>query len=127
MDWNELREVDVDLAPSEHALQSRLGVALVRKNQRQQLLAVGQRVLDAHAAMAVGALFTCEKILVRRVVLIDEELVREIKADSAERIASAWRLRDVDCAVRVLRQLETDTVKRLRIFLQSREVFFLDN
>src|ERR1039458_8364474 len=89
-------------------------------------MAIGERVLHPHAAMAVGALFLCEQILVRRVVLVDQELVGEVEADAAERIAGARRLRDVDGAVRVLRQLQADAIERLRVLLQRRQIFVLD-
>jgi hypothetical protein len=46
--------------------------------------------------VAEGAHVFGEQILVRRVVLIDEELVREIEADAAERVAFARRLIDAD-------------------------------
>ncbi len=49
--------------------------------------------------MAEGALFLGEQMLVRRVVLIDQELVREVEADAAERVGLAGRLRNVDAAV----------------------------
>ena len=81
-----------------------LGVALLRQRQRQQHLGVLQRILHPHAAVAEGALVMGEQVLVRRVVLIDQELVREVEADAAERVAVARRLRDVDRAVGVLRR-----------------------
>ena len=77
--------------------------------------------------MAVSALVAGKEVFVRRIVLVDQELVGEVETDTTERIAGAGRLRDVDGAIRILRQLQPDAVKRLRIFLQSREVFFLDN
>ena len=49
--------------------------------------------------MAEGALFLGEQVLVRRVVLIDQELVREVEADAAERVGLTRRLRNVDAAV----------------------------
>jgi len=51
--------------------------------------------------MAERALVLGEQVLVRRVVLIDQELVREVEADAAERVGFAGRLRDVDAAVAV--------------------------
>jgi hypothetical protein len=47
-----------------------------------------------------------EQLLVRRVVLIDQEAVREIEADAAERVALARRLEDADRAVRIAADLQ---------------------
>jgi hypothetical protein len=46
--------------------------------------------------VAIGASGLFEQILVGRVVLIDQEPVREIEADAAKRIALAGRLVDAD-------------------------------
>ena len=121
------REVDVDLRAAEHLLQPLRGVVLVRQRQAEQHLAVFQRVLDPHAAVAVGALVMGEQVLVRRVVLIHQELVREVEADAAERVAVARRLVDADGAVRVLLDLQPDALHRLRVLLQRRQVFVLDD
>ena len=59
-------------------------------------------ILHPHAAVAVGAHVMREQVLVRRVVLIDQEPVREVEADAAERIGFARRLRDVHAAVAVV-------------------------
>ena len=61
-----------------------------------------------------------EQILVRRVVLIDEEAVREVEPDASERIALARRLVDAERAVRVVADLQSDTFQRVRIPLQRR-------
>jgi Ni,Fe-hydrogenase III large subunit len=74
--------------------------------------------------MAVGALVTREQVFVGRVVLVDEELVREVEADAAERITGSRRLRNMNCAVGILRQLEADALERLRVLLQRRQIFF---
>jgi len=77
--------------------------------------------------VAEGALLLGEEVFVRRVVLIDQKLVREVEADAAEGIAGARRLRNMDRSVGVLRQLKTDAIKSLWILLQSREIFLFDN
>ncbi len=77
--------------------------------------------------MAEGALVPGEQVLVRRVVLIDQELVREIEADAAERIGFAGRLRDVHRAVAVLLELEAHALKHGRVLLQRRQVFVVDD
>ena len=68
-----------------------------------------------------------EQVLVRRVVLIDQELVREIEADAAERVGLARRLRDVHAAVRPLLQLQAHALEHGRILLQRRQVFVVDD
>src|SRR6185437_6762583 len=62
MDPDVLGEVDIDLVSAEHLLEFRLCVVLIRQYQRQQLFAVGERVLHAHAAVAVGAFFLGKQI-----------------------------------------------------------------
>jgi hypothetical protein len=59
--------------------------------------------------MAVGAAHLLEQILVGRVVLINEETVWEIEANTAKRIALAWRLVNVDRAVTIALDLEPDS------------------
>ena len=56
-----------------------------------------------------------EQVLVRRVVLVHQELVGEVEADAAERVAVARRLPDAHGAVRILLDLEADALHRLRI------------
>jgi hypothetical protein len=46
-----------------------------------------------------------EQVLVRRVVLVHQELVREVEADAAERVAVARRLPDAYGAVGILLDL----------------------
>src|ERR1035437_6547731 len=60
---------------------------------------------------AVSALVLGEQVFVRRVVLVDQELVGEVEADAAERIAGAWRLRNVYGAVGVLSQFQADAIE----------------
>src|SRR2546430_4187711 len=50
------REIDVDLGAAEHLTQAVLRVVLLRQHHRQQHLAILQRILHAHAAVAVGTL-----------------------------------------------------------------------
>ena len=77
--------------------------------------------------MAVSALLPREQVLLRCVVLIDKELVGEVEADAAERVAGAGRLRDVDGAVCVLGYLKSDAVECLRIPLQRGQIFVLND
>ena len=77
--------------------------------------------------MAVGALGVGEQVLVRRVVLIDQELVGEVEAHAAERVGLAGRLRDVHAAVLVLRQVEAHPLEHGRILLQGRQIFVVDD
>src|SRR6185312_15917467 len=78
-----LLEVDVDLAVAVHALDAPLRVVFLRIGERKQLGRISLRILHAHAAVAVSSLVAREQVLVRRVVLVDEELVREIEANAA--------------------------------------------
>ena len=68
-----------------------------------------------------------EQVLVRRVVLVDQELVREVEADAAKRVAGARRLRDVHAAVAVLRQPQAHPLQHGRILLQRRQIFVVDD
>ena len=68
-----------------------------------------------------------EQLLVRRVVLIDQEAVREIEADAAERVALARRLEDADRAVVVVTDLQSDPRQRARIARQRRQIFVADD
>ncbi len=77
--------------------------------------------------MAEGALVLGEQMLVRRVVLIDQELVGEVEADAAERVALARRLRDVHAAVAVLRQLQAHALEHRRVLLQRRQILVVDD
>src|SRR5215475_6135061 len=58
--------------------------------------------LNAHAAVAERALVLREKMLVGRVVLIDQERVGEIEPNPPERIAVSRGLIDPDRAVPVM-------------------------
>ena len=77
--------------------------------------------------MAEGALFLGEQVLVRRVVLIHEELVREVEADAAEGIGFAGRLRDADAAVGGARELEAHAVEHGRVLRQGGQIFVVDD
>src|ERR1044071_3798084 len=89
-----LREADVPLAAAEHPLDAFLRVPLVRQLDRQQHLGVLGRILHPHAAVAVGTLLVSEQMFVRRVVLVNEELVGEVETDAPERVTGAGRLID---------------------------------
>src|SRR5665213_821653 len=75
-----LREVDVYFVGADHFLQPSRRIMLVGQHQRQQLLAVNEGILHPHATMAVSALILGEQIFIRRVVLIDQELVGEVES-----------------------------------------------
>ena len=86
-------------------------------------LGVLGRILHPHAAVAVGARVVREQVLVRRVVLVDQEAVREVEADAAERVGFARRLGDVHAAVAVVLDLEAHARQHGRILLQRRQIF----
>ena len=67
--------------------------------------------------MAERPLFLGEQMLVRGIVLIDQELVREIEADPAERIGFAGRLRDMNAAVAAVFQPQPHALQHGRILL----------
>ena len=69
----------------------------------------------------------CKQMLVRRVVLVDQERIREVEADAAERVAFARRLGNVHAAVAVALQLETHALQHGRILLQGRQIFVVDD
>src|SRR6516225_6774543 len=125
--WYKPRKVDIDLLAAEHLLQTRLTVVLVRHHQRQQLFGVGKRILNPHAAMAVGPPLARKQILVRRVMLVDQELVREIEADTTERVGSARWLPNMDATVAGVVDFQTNTIECPRIFLQRWKVLFFDD
>ena len=114
VDRDRMLEVDGALARAVHRADARGGVVFLRLRNAQQHLGVFIRVLHPHAAVAVGPRVMREQLLVRRVVLIDQEAVREIEADAAERIALARRLEDADRAVLVAADLQADPRQRAR-------------
>ena len=72
----------------------------------QHHLAKLGRIFDAHAAVAESAALMREKALLRGVVQIHLELVREIELDPAQSIRCSRRLNDVDIAVAAALHLE---------------------
>src|SRR6516164_7330313 len=95
------RQLNVLLAGAEHALDLVSGPVLVRARDVEENFGIFSRILHAHAAMAVSAHIVREHVLVRRVVLIDQEPVGEVEAYSSERVGLARRLIDVHAAVAV--------------------------
>src|SRR6202040_566728 len=93
------REFEIDLALPKHAADLFRRVMPIRLGDVEQDRRILIRILHAHAAMAERAFFPGEQMLVRRIVLIDQELVREIETDAAERVSFAGRLRNMDAAV----------------------------
>src|SRR3569623_67188 len=120
-------QIDVDLAAAIHAADLLRRVVVLRLRDAEQRRGVLIRVLHAHAAMAERTLRLREQVLVRRVVLVDQELVREVEADAAERIGFAWRLRDVDGAIAVARELQAHALKHGGVLLQRRQVLIVDD
>src|SRR5215468_1694965 len=56
IDRDKGRELDIDLARSEHFLDAILSVAVSRTNQRQQHFGIVHRILHAHAPVAESPL-----------------------------------------------------------------------
>ena len=77
--------------------------------------------------MAVCPLLAREQALVGRVVLVNEELVGKIKANTAERISLAWWLKNVDRPVAVMLNPQPDAGERIGILPQGRPLFVSDN
>ena len=102
VDRDRILEVDRPLALAIHRLNAVSGVALLGLRNAQQHFGILVRVLHPHAAMAVGAHGVVEQFLVRRVVLIDQEAIREVEADAAERVSLAGRLEDADRTVGIV-------------------------
>ena len=92
VDGNRGGELNVGFAGAEHLADAHLGIAVARPRERQQYLRVFRRVLHPHAAVTERPPVQGEKVLVRCVVLIDQELVGEIEAQPAERVFLAGRL-----------------------------------
>src|SRR6516225_6276113 len=94
-------QLKVLLAAAEHARDPRRRPVLLRTGDIEENLGVFRRILHAHAAVAVGADLMGEIILVRGVVLIDQEPVWKVEPDPTQRIVGAGRLgnRDATAAV----------------------------
>src|SRR5512139_1256322 len=60
-------------------------------------------------------------------MLINQKLVGEVEADAAERVAGARWLPDVDGSILVLSYLQADAIECLRVRLQRRQIFVLDD
>src|SRR5262249_24164871 len=80
VDRDRRRQLNVLLGIAVHTLDALGRIAIIRPRDRQQDFGVLRRILHAHAAVAVGAPVMREQVLVRRVVLIHQELVGEVEA-----------------------------------------------
>ena len=127
VDRDRRREFQVDLARAIHAADLLRRVALVRQGDVEQDGRVLIRILYPHAAVAEGAFFLGEQMLVRGVVLIDQELVGEVEADAPERVGFARRLRDVNRAVAALLQPQPHALQHGRVLLQRRQILVVDD
>ena len=95
-------ELDVHLGAAVHPLDPLDVPAFGRAHDVEENLCIFRRVLHPHAAVAVGARIMREQVLVRRVVLVDQEAVGEVEPHPTERVVVARRLRDVHCAVAIV-------------------------
>ena len=101
-----------------HAL---FGPALSKNDFRQ-----GERLVDAHAAMAEGAFGIVEQTARGRVMQIDGMFIGEHELDPAQRIALAWRLADADLAL-AMADLIAETLEIGRIVPQPWHHLLLDD
>ena len=95
--------------------------------QMQHDLAEFGRIFHPHAAVAERALVGGEQPLLRRVVQIDLELVREVELDAAERIGGARRLHHVDIAVGPTLHFEPHAIENIRVARIERQQFILND
>ena len=115
--------MDVLLAGAEHPLDLVRRPVLVRTGYVEENLGVFGRILHAHAAVAVGAHIVREHVLVRRVVLVDQEAIGEVEPYATERVGFARRLIDVHAAIAIVDELEAHSFQRHRVALQHRHIF----
>ena len=115
VDRDLIDEVELPLLTAEHSLDAFGGVISLWRCIGQQHLGVFQRVLHTLAPMTVSALVVVEVVLFRRIVLVHQELVREVEADLAERVALARRLIHADLAVGGALHLQPLPLEDLRV------------
>ena len=94
-------QLQVLLGAAEHPRDPRRRPVLLGVDDVEENLGIFCRILHAHAAVAVGAHLVGEVILVRGVVLIDQEAVGEVEPNPSQCIPRAGRLRDRDATAAV--------------------------
>src|SRR6266487_6907890 len=66
-------------------------------------------------------------MFMRRVMLVNEEFVREIEANASERISLAWGLENMDRSVAVVLNPQADPRQRHGVLSQGRQILVLHN
>jgi hypothetical protein len=82
-------QVDVALAPAVERMQALNGIPLLGLRDRKKCFGIFIRILYAHTAMTISAYRLAKQIFVRRVVLVDQELIWKVEAHAAKRIPIA--------------------------------------
>ena len=82
-------QINIPLAPAVERTNALSRIPLLGLSDRKQSFRILIGVLHAHAAMTVGAYGLVKQIFVRRVMLINEELIWKVEAHAAKRIALA--------------------------------------
>ena len=121
------RQLDVLLARAEHPLDLVCRPVLGRTRNVEENFGIFGRILHAHAAVAIRAHIMREHVLVRRVVLVDQEPIGEIEPYASERIRLAGRLKDVHAAVPVISHSQPHPLERRRVSLQPGQIFIVDD
>ncbi len=124
---NGRRQMDIALARAVHSANLLDRIAVLRIGDAEQQFGIFVGELNPHAAMAECALVLVKQVLVRRIVLINQEFIWEIEANATQRIGLAWRLIDMHGAVPIVLHLEAHTTEYRRVLRQGRQVFIVDN
>src|SRR6516164_312298 len=83
------RQLNILLARAEHPLDPVSGPILARARDVEENFGIFGRILHAHAAVAIGPHIVREHVLVRRVVLVNQEPVGEVEPYSSKRVGLA--------------------------------------
>src|SRR6476620_58855 len=124
---NRRLQIDIALAPAVERMQALNSKSLLGLRDRKKNFGIFIGILYTHAAVTISADGLAKQIFVRRIVLINQELIWKIEAHAPKCITVARWLIYSDRAVAVAANSQSDPRERGWISGESRKIFVSDS